>query len=110
MQWPSVWQWLNVILAGVYNKDKFDIVDHYTYALCGDGDLMEGISSEAASLAAHLKLGRLVVLYDSNDISLDGDLDKSFSESIEGRFEIIWMAIYSCVEDGNDFEARLKRR
>lgn len=91
-------------LAGVYNKDKFDIVDHYTYALCGDGDLMEGISSEAASLAAHLKLGRLVVLYDSNDISLDGDLDKSFSESIEGRFKSYgWQ--YIRVEDGNDFEA-----
>lgn len=91
-------------LAGVYNKDSFDIVNHYTYALCGDGDLMEGISSEAASLAAHLKLGRLVVLYDSNDISLDGDLDKSFSESVEGRFKSYgWQ--YLRVEDGNDFEA-----
>ncbi|MBM7586984.1 transketolase [Bacillus pakistanensis] len=91
-------------LAAVYNKGQYEIVDHHTYTICGDGDLMEGVSSEAASLAAHLKLGRLVVLYDSNDISLDGDLDKSFSESIEGRFKSYgWQ--YIRVEDGNDLDS-----
>ena len=90
-------------LAAVYNKDNFNLVDHYTYSICGDGDLMEGVSAEAASLAAHLKLGRMVVLYDSNDISLDGDLDKSFSESVEGRFKAYgWQ--YIRVEDGNNLE------
>lgn len=88
-------------LAGVYNKNNFPIVDHYTYSICGDGDLMEGVSAEAASLAGHLQLGKLVVLYDSNDISLDGDLDKSFSESVEQRFKAYgWQ--YIRVEDGND--------
>ncbi|KON88888.1 transketolase [Sporosarcina globispora] len=88
-------------LASTYNKDNFNVVDHYTYSICGDGDLMEGVSAEAASLAGHLKLGRLVVLYDSNDISLDGDLDKSFSESVEQRFKSYgWQ--YIRVEDGND--------
>ncbi|WP_028390706.1 transketolase [Bacillus cihuensis] len=88
-------------LAGTYNRGSYNVVDHYTYGICGDGDLMEGVSSEAASLAAHLKLGRMVVLYDSNDISLDGDLDKSFSESVEGRFKAYgWQ--YIRVEDGND--------
>ncbi|MCM3651475.1 transketolase [Metabacillus litoralis] len=88
-------------LAETYNKPSFDVVDHFTYAICGDGDLMEGISSEAASLAAHLKLGRLVVLYDSNDISLDGDLNKSFSENVEQRFTAQgWQVIR--VENGND--------
>lgn len=90
-------------LAAVYNKDNYNLVDHYTYSICGDGDLMEGVSAEAASLAAHLKLGRMVVLYDSNDISLDGDLDKSFSESVEGRFKAYgWQ--YIRVEDGNNLE------
>ncbi|HZG70422.1 MAG TPA: transketolase, partial [Chondromyces sp.] len=90
-------------LASVYNKDQFNVVDHYTYTLVGDGDLMEGVASEAASLAAHLKLGRLIALYDSNDISLDGDLDKSFSESVEGRFKAYgWQ--YIRVEDGNNLE------
>ncbi|HEY9578221.1 MAG TPA: transketolase [Pseudobacillus sp.] len=90
-------------LAAVYNKDQYKVVNHYTYTLCGDGDLMEGVASEAASLAGHLKLGRLIVLYDSNDISLDGDLDKSFSESVEDRFKAYgWQ--YLRVEDGNNME------
>lgn len=90
-------------LATTYNRDNFNIIDHYTYAICGDGDLMEGISAEAASLAGHLKLGRLIVLYDSNDISLDGDLHKSFSEDVEKRFESMgWQVLR--VEDGNNIE------
>ncbi|WP_100403993.1 transketolase [Bacillus sp. FJAT-42315] len=90
-------------LAAVYNKEDIEVINHYTYTLCGDGDLMEGVAAEAASLAGHLKLGRLVVLYDSNDISLDGDLDKSFSESVKGRFESYgWQ--YLRVENGNDME------
>ncbi|PLS04764.1 transketolase [Neobacillus cucumis] len=90
-------------VASVYNKDSYEIVNHFTYSVCGDGDLMEGVSAEAASLAGHLKLGRLVVLYDSNDISLDGDLDKSFSESVKGRFEAYgWQ--YLRVEDGNNLD------
>ena len=94
-------------LAEVYNKENYPIVDHYTYSLCGDGDLMEGVSAEAASLAGHLKLGRLVVLYDSNDISLDGDLNQSFSESVENRFKAYgWQ--YLRVEDGNDLNAIAK--
>jgi transketolase len=90
-------------LAAEYNKDQFELVNHYTYGICGDGDLMEGVSAEAASLAGHLKLGRLVVLYDSNDISLDGDLNKSFSESVKDRFSAYgWQ--YLRVEDGNNLE------
>ncbi|MEQ2526584.1 transketolase [Robertmurraya yapensis] len=90
-------------LAASYNKDKYDLVNHFTYSICGDGDLMEGVSAEAASLAGHLKLGKLVVLYDSNDISLDGDLDRSFSESIADRFKSYgWQ--YIRVEDGNNLE------
>jgi transketolase len=90
-------------VAGVYNKDNFELVNHFTYSICGDGDLMEGVSAEAASLAGHLKLGRLVVLYDSNDISLDGKLSKSFSESVKQRFlSYGWQ--YIRVEDGNNLE------
>lgn len=90
-------------LAATYNKDNFEIINHYTYAICGDGDLMEGVSAEAASLAGHLKLGRLIVLYDSNDISLDGELNLSFSESVEQRFKAYgWQ--YIRVEDGNNIE------
>ncbi|MDQ0195492.1 transketolase [Paenibacillus wynnii] len=91
-------------LGATYNKDEHRVVDHYTYAICGDGDLMEGISSEAASLAGHLKLGKLVVLYDSNDISLDGKLNLSFSENVAKRFEAYgWQVLR--VEDGNDLPA-----
>lgn len=91
-------------LAATYNKPGFNVVDHHTFALCGDGDLMEGVAAEAISLAGHLQLDKLIVLYDSNDISLDGDLEMSFSENIKKRFESYnWN--YVRVEDGNDIES-----
>lgn len=91
-------------LAAKYNRPDFDIVDHYTFALCGDGDLMEGVSQEAASLAGHLKLGKLVLLYDSNDISLDGPTSMAFTEDVKARFEAYgWQHLL--VEDGNDLAA-----
>lgn len=90
-------------LAAQYNREGFPIIDHYTYALCGDGDLMEGISQEAISLAGQLKLGKLIFLYDSNDISLDGPLCKANTESAKERFEASnWH--YIRVENGNDLE------
>ncbi|GEK88132.1 transketolase [Alkalibacterium putridalgicola] len=91
-------------LSATYNKEGHSIVDHYTYALCGDGDLQEGVSQEAASLAGHLKLGKLVMLYDSNDIQLDGPTSKAFTEDVGQRFEAYgWEHIL--VEDGNDLDA-----
>lgn len=91
-------------LAAKFNKDVHSIIDHHTYALVGDGDLMEGISYEAMSMAGHMKLGKLIVLYDSNEISLDGELNISFSEDIQKRVESAqWQ--YVRVEDGNDVEA-----
>jgi len=94
-------------LANRYNQEGFDVIDHYTYVLCGDGDMREGVRYEAASLAGHLSLGKLVVLYDSNHVTLDGPLDYSFSEDVKKRFEAMnWQVI--CVQDGNDIEAILK--
>ncbi|RED59304.1 transketolase [Cohnella lupini] len=88
-------------LASKFNQNGFPVVDHHTYALVGDGCLMEGISYEAMSMAGHMKLGKLIVLYDSNDISLDGDLNLSFGENIQKRAESAnWE--YLRVEDGND--------
>lgn len=88
-------------LAAQYNKPGFDIVDHYTYGLNGDGDLMEGVSQEAASLAGKLKLGKLILFYDSNNISLDGDLSMSFIDDVKKRFESYgWQHLL--VKDGND--------
>jgi transketolase len=88
-------------LAATYNQPGFDLINHFTYAIVGDGCLMEGISNEAASLAGHLQLGKLITLYDSNDISLDGELGLSFSESVKSRFEGYgWQ--YILVKDGND--------
>lgn len=91
-------------LSARYNKDNYNVVDHFTYVLASDGDLMEGISHEAASLAGHLNLKKLIVLYDSNDISLDGDLDMSFSEDIKQRFEAYGWE-HQLVGDGNDIDA-----
>lgn len=90
-------------LGGKFNKDDINVVDHYTYVLASDGDLMEGISHEAASFAGHNQLDKLIVLYDSNDISLDGELNKSFSEDVKQRFESYgWNHIL--VKDGNNLE------
>lgn len=90
-------------LSARYNREGLDVVDHYTYVIASDGDLMEGVSHEASSLAGHVGLDKLIVLYDSNDISLDGDLDMSFSEDVQKRFEgYNWH--YIKVEDGNDVE------
>lgn len=91
-------------LAETYNEESFNIIDHYTYVLCSDGDLQEGISHEAASLAGHLKLNKLIVLYDSNDIQLDGPLDKAFSEDIKKRFESYGWD-YTLVEDGKNLDS-----
>ncbi|WP_271002762.1 transketolase [Listeria seeligeri] len=91
-------------LAAQYNQPNYPIVDHYTYAICGDGDLMEGVASETASLAGHLGLGKLIVLYDSNDICLDGDLSATFSENAADRFRAYgWQVLR--VEDGNNLAA-----
>lgn len=88
-------------LAAKYNQPDHPVVDHYTFALVGDGCLMEGISYEAMSMAGHMKLGKLIVLYDSNDISLDGDLHLSFGENMRKRAESMnWH--YLRIEDGND--------
>src|ERR1700709_2573991 len=91
-------------LAAVYNRDTYNIVDHYTYVLCGDGDLMEGISHETASLAGTLGLGKLIVLYDDNLISLDGPTELSFTEEVTKRFEAYHWHVQH-VADGNDLAA-----
>ena len=91
-------------LAAKFNKPGHKLVDHYTYVLSGDGCLMEGISSEAASLAGTLKLGKLIVLYDSNRITIEGSTDLAFTENVGKRFEAYnWQVLK--VEDGNDIDA-----
>jgi transketolase len=91
-------------LAAVYNKPGHEIVDHHTYSLCGDGDLMEGISHEAASLAGTLGLGKLTWLYDDNLISLDGPTSLSYTEDVTKRFEAYHWQVLE-VKDGNDLAA-----
>ena len=91
-------------LAAVYNHENHTPVDHHTYVLCGDGDLMEGISHESASLAGTLALGKLIVLYDDNLISLDGPTELSYTEDVTKRFEAYhWQVLM--VHDGNDLVA-----
>lgn len=91
-------------LAEKFNKPGFNIVDHYTYVLSGDGDMMEGITSEAASLAGTLQLDKLIVLYDSNNISIEGNTDIAFREDVAARYRAYGWQVLT-VEDGNDIDA-----
>ena len=91
-------------LAARFNKPGFDLFDYRVYAICSDGDMMEGITSEAASIAGHLKLGNLIYLYDDNHISIEGDTNLAFSEDVLKRFEAYHWHVQS-VEDVNDLDA-----
>jgi len=91
-------------LAARFNSPGHEIVDHYTYMICGDGDMMEGISSEAASLAGHLGLGRLICIYDDNKISIEGSTEITFTEDVALRFKAYHWHILN-VDDGNDIDA-----
>ena len=91
-------------LAAKYNREGYPIFDHYTYVIAGDGDFMEGVSGEASSYAAKQNLDKLIVLYDSNDICLDGETNDAFTESVRARYDAYgWHTIL--VEDGNNVEA-----
>ena len=91
-------------LAAVFNRSNQKIVDHHTYVMCGDGDLMEGIASEAASLAGHLGLGKLICIYDDNKISIEGGTDLAFTENVAARFKAYrWHVLR--INDGNDLPA-----
>ncbi|MFW5874769.1 MAG: transketolase [bacterium] len=94
-------------LAAVFNRPGHEIVDHYTYVMCGDGDLMEGISQEAASLAGHLGLSKLICLYDDNQISIEGNTDITFTEDVGKRFEASGWQVLN-VADGNNVEQIVK--
>src|SRR5213075_201053 len=90
-------------LAAKFNQKDFSLIDYYVYAIVSDGDLMEGVASEAASLAGHLKLGKLIYLYDNNHVTIEGFTDLAFSEDVPKRFEAYgWHT--STVEDGNNLE------
>jgi transketolase len=91
-------------LSAKFNKDDIKIIDHFIYGICSDGDLMEGVSHESASLAGHLKLHKLIFFYDNNHISIDGETSLSFSEDVGKRFEAYnWHVQH--IEDGNDLGA-----
>ena len=90
-------------LASRYNKPDFKLFDYTIYTICSDGDIMEGVASEAASLAGHLKLGHLIYLYDDNKITIEGDTSLAFNEDVTQRFQGYGWHVQS-VDDGNDIE------
>ncbi len=94
-------------LAAAFNRPGYELINHYTYVLCGDGCLMEGVTSEAASLAGTLKLGKLIVLYDSNSMTIEGSTELAFTENVMKRFEAYGWHVTE-VKDGNDTESIAK--
>lgn len=91
-------------LAATYNREGYNIIDHYTYVICGDGCLQEGVSGEASSLAGHLGLGKLIVLYDDNHITIDGDTSLSFTEDVGQRYASYGWHV-QVVDDVNDLDS-----
>jgi transketolase len=96
--------WAEAFLAETFNRPDFHVVDHYTYVIASDGDMMEGVTSEACSLAGHLKLGKLIVLYDDNKVMLSNDTEVAFTEDVKARFTAYGWQVLS-VADGNNVEA-----
>jgi len=95
-------------LNSVYNKGEYNIIDHYTYAVCGDGDLMEGVSHEAASLAGHFGLGKLIWFYDDNHITIEGKTELAYSDNVQKRFESYGWHVINIGENANNLEAITK--
>lgn len=91
-------------LGAIYNREGFNIIDHYTYAICGDGDFMEGASHEAASLAGHLGLGKLIWVYDDNHISIEGPTELAYSDDVAKRFEAYHWHVQNINDNANDVE------
>src|SRR3954462_11982264 len=91
-------------LQALFNRDGFPIIDHFIYCICSDGELMEGVSYESASLAGHLKLDNLIYLYDDNQVTIDGPTSLAFSDDVTKRFEAAGWDVFD-VEDGNDLGA-----
>ncbi len=91
-------------LASIFNKDGFNIVDHYTYVFCSDGDLMEGASHEAASMAGNLRLGKLIYLYDNNHITIEGDTSLTYADDVAKRFEAYNFHVQDLGDHGNDLK------
>jgi transketolase len=91
-------------LASIFNKDDIKILDHFIYGICSDGDLMEGVSHEAASIAGHLKLGKLIFFYDDNGITIDGSTSLAFSEDVRKRFEAYGWQVQK-IDDVNNLGA-----
>ena len=89
-------------LAAEFNRDGLDIMDSFIYVLCGDGCLQEGVTSEASSLAGHLQLGRLIVLYDDNKITIDGETSLSFTEDVAKRYEAYGWHVQVVADGDND--------
>jgi transketolase len=90
--------------AATYNRPDFELFDNYTYVLLGDGCLQEGVASEAASVAGHLKLGKLIALYDDNHITIDGDTAVSFTEDVVKRFEAYGWDVTTVADGDDDFD------
>jgi transketolase len=99
------------LMAASYNEDGYPLFDHFTYAFCSDGDLMEGVASEAASLAGHLKLGKLICLYDDNRITIDGSTDLSFSEDVGKRFRAYGWHVVGPIDGGvvNEVDGAIRK-
>lgn len=95
-------------LAAVYNRENFNLVDHHTFTFCGDGDLMEGISHEAASLAGHLGLGKLIALYDDNHITIEGDTNLAYSDDVAKRFDSYGWHVQNIGENANNLDELAK--